>query len=514
LTCCSRIYIIPNLSSPPYFNANTILKTNQVEAGLCYTGDVSDPSKTKYDLDYYLETTRELVGLGIHVLGVKDMAGLLKPRAATLLIGALREEFPDLPIHVHTHDTAGTGVASMLACAHAGADAVDAAIDSMSGLTSQPSMGAIVASLQGTELDTGIDPQNVAQLNDYWEQVRGMYAPLESGQKSGSSDVFHHEMPGGQYTNLLFQSQQLGLSGQWPAVKHAYADANELMGDIVKVTPSSKVVGDLAQFMVANELSKEDVLERASSLSLPSSVVEYFQGYLGIPAGGFPEPLRSRVLENKPLLPNGKSCFEGRPGAEMPDYDFDQANRDLSTKFGIQSTVDGRRSTVDVPHKEVLSHVMYPAVYDEWKMQHARYGDVASLPTHCFLQAMQIGEKVAVNIDKGKTLYIEMRSIGPLNDMGERRVFFLLNGESRFVWVTDKVAAEADGNARIEKADKTDSSHVGAPMPGVVVKLNVKVGERVEAGQALVTLRARPVPSKYFSPRKSPGNHPWITGDH
>ena len=231
-----------------------------------------------------MDVTRQLVELDIHVLGIKDMAGLLKPQAAEILVGALREEFPDLPIHVHTHDTAGTGVTSMLACAKAGADAVDVAIDSMSGLTSQPSMGAVVASLEGSDLDTGVDMSELAELNDYWEAVRGMYAPLESGQKSGSSDVFHHEMPGGQYTNLLFQSQQLGLAGQWPAVKKAYADANELMGDIVKVTPSSKVVGDLAQFMVSNNLTKEEVLEQAETLSLPSSVVEYFQGYLGIPS--------------------------------------------------------------------------------------------------------------------------------------------------------------------------------------------------------------------------------------
>lgn len=408
-----------------------------VEAGLCYTGDVSDPSRSKYDLDYYLGVTRELVDLNVHVLGIKDMAGLLKPKAAEQLIGALRAEFPDLPIHVHTHDTSGTGVASMLACAHAGADVVDVAIDSMSGLTSQPSMGAVVASLQGTELDTGIDMREVAELNNYWEAVRGMYAPLESGQKSGSSDVFHHEMPGGQYTNLLFQSQQLGLTGQWPAVKAAYADANELMGDIVKVTPSSKVVGDLAQFMVANNLSKEEVIEQAETLSLPSSVVEYFQGYLGIPAGGFPEPLRTRVLANKPNLPNGKSCFDGRPGAEMADYDFDGAQKELTAKYGADG-VDG-----EINHREVLSHVMYPAVYTEWKEARAAYGDVSKLPTPSFLQAMEVGQTVAVDIEPGKTLFIEMLGISAPNDHNERRVDFKLNGEARFVMVEDATVRNA-----------------------------------------------------------------------
>lgn len=223
-----------------------------VEAACCYTGDVSNPERGMYNLEYYLNFVRQLNDLGIHVLAIKDMAGLLKPEAATLLIGSIREEFPNLPIHVHTHDTAGTGVASMLACARAGADAVDAASDAMSGTTAQPSLGALVASTAGTELDTGLDLSQIQMLNEYWEECRGLYAPFESGQKTGSSDVYEHEMPGGQYTNLLFQSTQLGLTGQWSKVKKAYATANRLLGDIIKVTPSSKVTGDLAQFIVVS----------------------------------------------------------------------------------------------------------------------------------------------------------------------------------------------------------------------------------------------------------------------
>ena len=243
------------------------------EAAVCYTGDVTNPRHGMYDLEYYLNFVRQLNDLGIHVLAIKDMAGLLKPEAATLLVGSIRKEFPDLPIHVHTHDTAGTGVASMLACAKAGADAVDAASDAMSGTTSQPSLGAVGASMQGTEWDTGLNLKQIQALNEYWEECRGLYAPFESGQKTGSSDVYEHEMPGGQYTNLLFQSTQLGLTGQWSKVKKAYATANRLLGDIIKVTPSSKVTGDLAQFLVANDLSEEEVIEKAESLSFPKSVI-------------------------------------------------------------------------------------------------------------------------------------------------------------------------------------------------------------------------------------------------
>jgi len=238
-----------------------------VEAAIGYTGDVlRDEPNYKYTLDYYLEQARQLEQAGIHVLCIKDMAGLLKPRAGKILIGTLRKEFPNLPIHVHTHDTAGTGVASMLACAEAGADVVDVAIDAMSGLTSQPSMGAIAASVQGTDLDTGLNMSHMAKINDYWEQTRAIYAPFESGQKSGSPDVYNHEIPGGQYTNLLFQSTQLGLREQWPSIKQKYAEANDICGDIVKVTPSSKVVGDLAQYMTQNNLNKEDVYKQVKAM--------------------------------------------------------------------------------------------------------------------------------------------------------------------------------------------------------------------------------------------------------
>jgi pyruvate carboxylase len=268
-----------------------------VEAAISYTGDVSDPTKTKYDLNYYLNLAKELVDAGTHILCVKDMAGLLKPQAAKLLITALRKQHPHLPIHVHTHDTSGAGVASMIECAKAGADIVDVAIDSMSGMTSQPSFGALVASLQRTEYDTGMSLESISKYSGYWEQTRTLYAPFEctTTMKSGNADVYINEIPGGQYTNLQFQAYSLGLGSQFHKVKEAYVEANKLLGDIIKVTPSSKVVGDLAQFMAQNKLHGEDVLERAEELSFPKSVVEFMRGEIGQPYGGFPEPLRSKV---------------------------------------------------------------------------------------------------------------------------------------------------------------------------------------------------------------------------
>ncbi|CAM9913442.1 unnamed protein product, partial [Heterosigma akashiwo] len=448
-----------------------------VEAAVCYTGDVSDPSRTQYNLDYYLEFTRQLVDLGIHTLAIKDMAGLLKPKAATMLVGAIRQEFPDLPIHVHTHDTAGTGVASMLACAEAGADAVDAAIDAMSGTTAQPSMGAIAGAVKGTKLDTGLDTAELNLINEYWEDCRGLYAPFESGQKSGSADVYVHEMPGGQYTNLLFQSQQLGLSGQWPAVKRAYATANKLLGDIIKVTPSSKVVGDLAQFLVTQDLTYDEVIERAEELSYPNSVVEYFQGYLGIPPHGFPEPLRSKVLKGKPLLENGKSCFDGRPGAEMAPYDFEREKLTLIGLYGDE-----------IRNVDVLSHAQYPAVFKEFMKARQEYDDLSILDTRTFVEGMKIGQEVAVEIEHGKVLYIKLLAISNLDQNGVRDVIFEMNGSQRTVKIVDANSG-IESKVRV-KADPAVLGSVGAPMPGVVLEVSCKPGDKVEKGDVLLVLSA------------------------
>jgi pyruvate carboxylase len=374
---------------------------------------------------------------------------------------------------VHTHDTAGSGVASMLAAADAGADVVDVAIDAMSGMTSQPSLGAIVANLKGGDLDTGIDPARVTPLNTYWENVRGLYVPFESGQLSTSSDVYQHEIPGGQYTNLLYQSRQLGLTERWPEIKRMYAVANKLLGDIPKVTPSSKVVGDLAQFMVSQNLTPEQFEESADTLALPDSVVSYFQGTIGVPPGGFPEPLRSKVLAG---AGRAEGAVEGRPGASMAAFDFDESERILKDRWGDRAISD----------VDVLSHALYPKVFDEWQQFKEVFGDVAMLPTHLFLKPMTEGEEVTVPVDVGREVIVKMVSVPPPDSEGIRKVIMELNGERWFVPITDQTAANEV--SRREKA--VAPGDVGSPMPGVVVDVKVKVGDVIKEGDQIAVLSA------------------------
>ncbi|KAG8297973.1 hypothetical protein J6590_025190 [Homalodisca vitripennis] len=454
-----------------------------VEAAISYTGDVSDPSRTKYDLKYYTNLADELVKAGTHVLCIKDMAGLLKPAAATLLVKALRDKHPDVPIHIHTHDTSGAGVASMLACAHAGADVVDVAVDSMSGMTSQPSMGAMVASLQGTPADTGLDLKNVSAYSAYWEQTRQMYAPFEctTTMKSGNADVYLNEIPGGQYTNLQFQAYSLGLGDMFEDVKKAYREANLLLGDIIKVTPSSKVVGDLAQFMVQNSLNSEDVMARAEELSFPKSVVEFLQGAIGEPYQGFPEPLRSKVLKDMPRV-------SGRPGASLAPLDFNKLKTELQEQH---------------PHlsdRDVMSAALYPSVTKDFLNFREVFGPVDKIDTRIFLVGPKVGEEFEVTIEKGKTLGIKTLAIAEdLTPSGEREVFFELNGQLRSVFIKDK---EASKELHIHpKAEKGNKDQVGAPMPGSVMEVRVKVGDTVEKGAALVVLSAMKMEMVVQAPR-------------
>jgi pyruvate carboxylase len=422
----------------------------------------------------------KLVDLKIHILGIKDMAGVLKPRAATLLIGAIRNKYPDLPIHVHTHDSAGTGVASMVACANAGADAVDTATDSLSGMTSQPSVGAVLASLEGTDLDPGLNVHHVRAIDTYWAQLRLLYSPFEAGLTGPDPEVYEHEIPGGQLTNMMFQASQLGLGAQWAETKKAYEHANDLLGDIVKVTPTSKVVGDLAQFMVSNKLSFDDVQNRAAELDFPGSVLEFFEGLMGQPYGGFPEPLRTNALRNRRKL-------DKRPGLTLEPLDLAKIKKDIYTKYGSVTECD------------VASYAMYPKVFEDYRKFIQTYGDLSVLPTKYFLSKPEIGEEFHVELEKGKVLILKLLAIGPLSDTtGQREVFYEMNGEVRQVTVDDKNAAVE--NTSRPKADPGDSSQVGAPMSGVVVELRVKEGGEVKKGDPLAVLSAMKMVSSYFCP--------------
>jgi len=454
-----------------------------IEAAICYSGDVSDPNKKKYTLDYYLEFAQKLVKCGIHVLCVKDMAGLLRPTAARLLISALRKEYPEIPIHVHCHDTAGTGVASMLACIESGADAVDCASDAMSGLTSQPSMGALVNELR----NTGIDHGEMLHLTRYWEGTRRYYAPFESGQKSAGSDVYINEIPGGQYTNMLFQAHSLGLYDQWDEIKEAYHQANMLLGDIIKVTPSSKTVGDLAQFMVNNKLTPEEVIRRAPELNFPSSTVEYFRGLLGHPYGGFPEPLRTGVLKGR------FETVEGRPGTSMAPYNFEEVEDKLVKKYG-------RHRIRDV---DVVSYSQYPKVFEDYMTMQSKYGKVTRLPTNFFLAPLEIGETVQWDSNK-----VTLNSISPINEEGNTNngsfnVNFECNGkpvsvpikpqkkgQEPFIIARKGGKVEQVEQVKAEKADKSNPKHVAAPMPGKIQEVKVKVGSTVNKGDPILIINS------------------------
>ncbi|XP_064787094.1 pyruvate carboxylase, mitochondrial-like [Oncorhynchus masou masou] len=453
-----------------------------VEAAISYTGDVSDPMRQKYSLEYYVKLTEELMKAGTHILCIKDMAGLLKPESSRVLISALRDRYPDVPIHVHTHDTAGAGVAAMLACAEAGADVVDVAVDSMAGMTSQPSMGAMVACTKGTKLDTGIALEKVYDYSEYWEVTRGLYAPFDctATMKSGNADVYENEIPGGQYTNLHFQAHSMGLGNKFKQVKKSYSEANKLLGDLIKVTPSSKIVGDLAQFMVQNNLTREEVEEKADELSFPLSVVEFLQGHIGIPHGGFPEPFRTRVLKSLPRI-------EGRPGATLPPLDFDALEAGLRLLHGD-----------DITEEDVMSAAMYPKVFQEYKEFTGSFGPVDCLSTRLFLDGPKIAEEFQVEIERGKTLHIKALAVGDLNKTGQRGVFFELNGQLRSVLVKDNVAMKE--MKFHPKALKSVRGQVGAPMPGKVIEVKVEPGQKVEKGQPLCVLSAMKMETVVNSP--------------
>ena len=460
-------------------------QTNGVcEAAICYTGDILDPTRTKYSLRYYVGLAKTLVDMGAHMLAIKDMAGLCKPYAAHALVKALRAEV-GVPIHFHTHDTAGTAVASALRAADAGVDVVDAAFAAMSGMTSQPPLNSLTAALRHTRRDTGLDQAALDRINQYWAQVRDLYHPFDGGLRAPAPDVYQHEMPGGQYTNLRQQATTMGLGDRWPQICDAYTAANALLGDIVKVTPSSKVVGDLAMYMVSNNLTTSDLLKPDTRLNFPASVVEMMAGALGRPPGGWPTRIRRIILDA-----GGATPVRGRAGARLPRADLATASDELAVKIRRQ------------PSKtDVLSYLLYPDVFVEFAAHTRRYGDTSVIPTRNFFYGLAPREEIAVEIETGKTLLITYLTLGQPRDDGTRTAFFELNGQPRQVRVVDH-AIEARRPVR-PKASSADPDHVGAPMAGKVGSVAVAPGQTVEAGAPLLWIEAMKMETAVSCPRQS-----------
>ncbi len=450
---------------------NAVLETNKIcEASICYTGDILNPDRAKYDLKYYVSMAKELEAAGAHILGLKDMAGLLKPAAATMLIKTLKTEI-GIPIHFHTHDTSGIAASTILAASEAGVDAVDTAMDAFSGGTSQPCLGSIVEALRHTERDTELDIDDVRQINNYWEHVRDQYVAFESGSSAPASEVYLHEMPGGQFTNLKAQARSLGLEEQWPEIAKTYADVNQMFGDIVKVTPSSKVVGDMALMMVSQGLSRQDVENPDIDLSFPDSVVDMMRGNLGQPPGGFPKTIVEKILKGeKPNLE--------RPGKHLKNVNLEKVRKDLSAQL----------DDMNIDDEDLNGYLMYPKVFIDYMERHKIYGPVRALPTKTFFYGMEPGEEITAEIDPGKTLEIRLQAVGETDDKGDVRVFFELNGQPRIIRVPNRLIKSQ--TASNPKAEEGNNSHVGAPMPGVIAGVTVSKGQSVNEGDLLLTIEA------------------------
>ncbi len=452
---------------------DAVIDTGKIcEGTICYTGDILDPDRAKYDLKYYVAMAKELQAAGAHVLGLKDMAGLLKPAAARVLVKALKDEL-DIPVHFHTHDTSGIAGATILAAADAGVDAVDAAMDAFSGGTSQVCLGSIVEALRHTERDTGLDINRVREISDYWESVRAQYVAFESGLQAPASEVYLHEMPGGQFTNLKAQARSLGLEEKWSDVAHTYADVNKMFGDIVKVTPSSKVVGDMALMMVSQGLTRADVEDPDKDVAFPDSVVDMMRGNLGQPPGGFPDGIVAKVLKDE--KPNTE-----RPGKHLPAVDLEEKRAELAAQLGLELS--------EIDDEDLNGYLMYPKVFTDYMQRHASYGPVRSLPTRTFFYGMEPAEEITAEIDPGKTLEVRLQTVGETDENGEVKVFFELNGQPRVIRVPNRLVKSS--TAARPKAELGNAGHVGAPMPGVVASLAVSAGQKVKEGDLLLTIEA------------------------
>lgn len=439
------------------------------EAAICYTGDINDPARAKYNVRYYKEMAKELENLGAHIIAIKDMAGLLKPQAAYRLISELKDSV-SVPIHLHTHDTSGNGIITYSAATKAGVDIVDVAMSSMSGATSQPSMSSLYYALVNGARTPDVNIENVQQLNHYWEDVRAYYHDFENGVSAPQTEVYLHEMPGGQYSNLKQQAKAVGLGDQWDHVKKMYATVNQLFGDIVKVTPSSKVVGDMALFMVQNQLTAEEIYKNGTEIDFPESVISFFQGDLGQPVGGFPEELQKIILKNR-------QAITVRPGSLAPKVDFEQIKQTLQEKIGYEPRND-----------EVLSYIMYPQVFLDYCKMYTSFGDVTLLDTPTFFSGMRLDETIEVQIEKGKILIIRLDEIGEPDIEGKRVLFFTLNGQRREIVIKDSTI-KTQVIAK-QKAEPTNKEQIGATMSGTVLKVLVKKGEQVKKGQPLLVTEA------------------------
>ena len=465
-----RIFDALNITSNMRVAMEAVRRTGRLcEAAICYSGDILDRDRQKYDLRYYVEMARELERMGAHILAIKDMAGLCKPYAAQQLVKTLKQEI-GIPIHFHTHDTAALQTAAILKSSERGLDIADAAMAPLSGGTSQPNLNTLVESLRFTQRDTELTADALDLISEYWRGVRDFYLPFECPVPAAGADMYKHEMPGGQYTNLVEQARALNLADRWPDICRMYAAVNQMLGDIVKVTPTSKAVGDLALFLVANDLSTEDVLKGERELTFPQSVVDLLDGSMGLPKGGFPAQVRRRILgDRKPV--------RGRPGKSLPEADFDQTAAEVKRFL--------RRRP---ERREVVSYLLYPEVYKQFVTHQRRYSDTSVLPTPVFFFGMEGDEEIAVEIEPGKTLIIKLIAVGEPNAEGKRTVFFELNGQPREVTIADHSLSRLVSSRVTAKVG--DPSQVAAPMPGMVVGIAVREGDKVAKGQKLLTLEA------------------------
>lgn len=459
-----------------------VLKNDKVaEACICYTGDILDKSRDKYDLNYYIKMAKEIENMGAHILGIKDMAGLLKPYAAYKLIKALKEEI-SIPIHLHTHDTSGNGVATILMAAEAGVDIVDTAFNTMSGLTSQPALNSVVAALKNTERDPGIELEGIQSISDYWGAVRPVYEQFESDLKSGTAEIYKYEIPGGQYSNLKPQVENLELGHRFKEVKEMYKKVNEMLGDIVKVTPSSKVVGDLAIFMVRNNLTPENIYDKAKDMAFPDSVISFFKGMLGQPLGGFPEKLQKLVLKDeKPI--------NIRPGELLEPEDFEKINNYLKEYYNISPS-----------KKELLSYALYPKVFEDYLNYLDEYGDLSRMGSDIYFHGLYEGETCEVEIEEGKILIIKLLEIGKMDSEGNRKVVFEVNGFRREIKIHDEGSNIVDNITEVQMADPDNKREIGSNIPGKVVKVLVNEGDEVKENQSLIIIEAMKMETNITAP--------------